>query len=84
MTKLQATLSHWWKKREINRNEEHKEEEEEEKQSYLRWRRRENNRNEAEEGRREKMEREGGEKKIEIYHFHINHNAPCLFPPNFA
>ena len=27
------------------------------------------------------MEREGGEKKIEIHHFHINHNAPCLPPP---
>ena len=26
------------------------------------------------------MEREGGEKKIEIHHFHINHNAPCLLP----
>ena len=34
--------------------------------------------------------REGGKKwkekeerkKIEIHHFHINYNAPCLFPPN--
>ena len=26
------------------------------------------------------MEREGGEKKIEIHHFHINHNALCLLP----
>lgn len=34
--------------------------------------------------------REGGKKwkekeerkKIEIHHFYINYNAPCLFPPN--